>query len=275
MRVLDFGCGTGILSFFAERAGAARVYAVDRSPFVRLAEAIGRRNGFSRIEYLMTDGGPFELPEKVDVIVSEWLGLFALREGMLTPLIAARDAHLAPGGKMIPASVQWRGALLIDSEVHRERSFLRGAPYGIDFSLVDDWAFSDVLHRVVQPSQLSVAFPMSRLDTSSVAKEPDLVEGRLILREETRVYGICGWFEATLSSSVALDTGPDAPPTHWRQMIFPFPHAFTVRANDEARVAIRVIRFDDRATHWQWSIATSSDTISWDDFAYRAHLAPR
>src|SRR4051794_20282559 len=95
MKVLDFGCGTGILSFFAERAGAERVYAVDRSMMLHAAEGIARRNGFSRITFVRTDGGKFELPEKIDVIISEWLGLFVFREGMLTDLLRARDAHLA------------------------------------------------------------------------------------------------------------------------------------------------------------------------------------
>ena len=44
-----------------------------------------------------------EPPERVDVIVSEWLGGFGIDEGMLVPVIAARDRWLKPGGIMIPA----------------------------------------------------------------------------------------------------------------------------------------------------------------------------
>src|SRR6266545_4845434 len=39
-RVLDFGCGTGVLSIFAERAGAAAVYALDRSRMISVARVI-------------------------------------------------------------------------------------------------------------------------------------------------------------------------------------------------------------------------------------------
>jgi type I protein arginine methyltransferase len=42
--VLDVGCGTGILSLFAARAGAKRVFAVDASPVVEKAELIVKAN---------------------------------------------------------------------------------------------------------------------------------------------------------------------------------------------------------------------------------------
>lgn len=40
--------------------------------------------------------------EKVDFIVSEWMGYFLLFEGMLDTIIYARDHYLAPGGKILP-----------------------------------------------------------------------------------------------------------------------------------------------------------------------------
>lgn len=43
--VLDVGCGTGILSMFAARSGAKRVYAVDASDIVERAEKIINDNG--------------------------------------------------------------------------------------------------------------------------------------------------------------------------------------------------------------------------------------
>src|SRR5262245_40958571 len=99
-RVLDFGCGSGILSFFAHRAGAARVYAVERSPFIRAAQAVARANGFDRIEFF--HGEDVSVPTPVDVIVSEWMGHFVFNESMLESLIRMRDRLLVPGGVMVP-----------------------------------------------------------------------------------------------------------------------------------------------------------------------------
>ena len=43
--VLDVGCGTGILSMFCARAGAAKVIAVDNSDIINFARENVYRNG--------------------------------------------------------------------------------------------------------------------------------------------------------------------------------------------------------------------------------------
>jgi len=45
--VLDIGCGTGILSIFAARAGAKHVYAIDNAEIAEYAKYIIKQNGFS------------------------------------------------------------------------------------------------------------------------------------------------------------------------------------------------------------------------------------
>ena len=47
--VLDVGAGTGILSFFAARAGAKRVYAVEASGMASKAEKLAAGNGLSEV----------------------------------------------------------------------------------------------------------------------------------------------------------------------------------------------------------------------------------
>ena len=48
-----------------------------------------------------------ELPvEKVDIIISEWMGYFLLYESMLDCVLDARDKYLAPGGLLFPDKVK-------------------------------------------------------------------------------------------------------------------------------------------------------------------------
>jgi len=72
--VLDVGCGTGILSMFAAQAGARKVYAVDASNVAYKAVRNVKANGFERtIEVIKGKVEEIQIPEKVDVIISEWM----------------------------------------------------------------------------------------------------------------------------------------------------------------------------------------------------------
>jgi len=272
MTVLDFGCGTGVLSLFAARAGAERVYAVDKAAIVHAAEAIARRNGCKQISFIRTEGEGFTLPEKVDVLVSEWMGIFVLRENMMPALLSARDAHLRPGGVMIPRAVGWSCAFIIDEAFYRERAFFDDRPYGIDFSLVRDWAFADVQWRSLTPSQLSIAFPLQSLDIAAAQREPDCIQGATSFPHPVTAYGICGWFDAQLSEGEKLDTSPSAPPTHWKQLLFPFARPVVLAADDKVSVDIRPVRAEGRRMSWRWSVKAARETVWYDDFSYRAHL---
>ena len=58
--VLDVGCGTGILSLFSAKAGARKVYAVDKSQIANYARKIVEKNGYGEtIEVIQ--GGMEEL----------------------------------------------------------------------------------------------------------------------------------------------------------------------------------------------------------------------
>ena len=73
--VLDVGCGTGILSLFAAKAGAAHVYGIDMSSIAEQAKQIVADNGYSdRVTILRGKVEEVVLPvEKVDIIISEWM----------------------------------------------------------------------------------------------------------------------------------------------------------------------------------------------------------
>lgn len=76
--MLDVGCGTGILSLFAAKAGAKRVIGVDYSNIANIAKQIVKINNFSDVITIIKGKiEEIELPpdiDKVDIIVSEWMG---------------------------------------------------------------------------------------------------------------------------------------------------------------------------------------------------------
>ena len=76
--VVDLGAGTGILSYFACQAGAARVYAIESDSIIEVARLVARQNGMDdRITFIKESSWMTNLPEHVDVVVSEvWRQVF-------------------------------------------------------------------------------------------------------------------------------------------------------------------------------------------------------
>ena len=112
--VLDVGCGTGILSIFAARAGAAHVYAIDAAGVATYAKEIVKQNGFAdRVTVIRGKMEEVDLaaiagdPDfRVDIIISEWMGYCLLYESMLKTVLDARDRWLKPDGLVLPDKFQ-------------------------------------------------------------------------------------------------------------------------------------------------------------------------
>mmetsp|Transcript_19723 Transcript_19723/g.14171 ORF Transcript_19723/g.14171 Transcript_19723/m.14171 type:complete len:146 (-) Transcript_19723:574-1011(-) len=116
--VMDIGCGTGILSIFAARAGAKHVYAIEYAEIALFAQEIVKRNGLQdKITVIKGKMEEIELPvKKVDIIISEWMGYCLLYESMLDSVLWARDKYLAKGGKMLPDRAIMYVAAIEDGE---------------------------------------------------------------------------------------------------------------------------------------------------------------
>ena len=114
--VLDVGAGSGILSMWAAQAGAKRVIACEFTKMADHAEALVAANGLQDVvEVRRSAAETLDLKKgDVDVIVSEWMGYFLLRESMLDSVIYARDHYLKDGGALFPnrAALFWAPASL-------------------------------------------------------------------------------------------------------------------------------------------------------------------
>jgi predicted RNA methylase len=104
MKVLELGAGTGVLSFFAARAGATKVYSVERLPHVaKAARGFIDANGFGHVvDIIDGDAMTYLPPEPVDVVICEMLHGAMLREKQLAVITSFKERYLARFGGPLP-----------------------------------------------------------------------------------------------------------------------------------------------------------------------------
>jgi len=242
--VLDVGAGTGILSLLAAQAGASRVFAVERANIARLAtEIIARNNVADRIMVLQGDIVHMRLPQKVDIIVSEWLGTFGVDENLLAPVLVARDRWLKPGGKMLPQMVTAWMAPVWNSELEFDLNLRRGRVYGLDLQLVAEPTVQEVTwaRRAVTDADF-IAMPQSMWVTDVYRYETE--QARLPFRASLtftpvragKINALTAWFTAEFGAGISLTNAPGAPATHWGQYLFPLRE--TVEVTHETPIAV-------------------------------------
>jgi ribosomal protein L11 methyltransferase len=100
LRVLDYGCGSGILAIAAARFGAAEIDAVDIDPAaVQSAAANAQANGVS-----LHPGLPGQVSGQYDLVVAN---ILATPLKLLAPLLCSL---VAPGGALVLAGILERQA---------------------------------------------------------------------------------------------------------------------------------------------------------------------
>ena len=263
--VLDVGAGSGILSMFAARAGAARVYAVERTTVAVLAQELAVANGLAEIvQVIHGDVMDVELPERVDVIVSEWLGGFGIDEGMLAPVIAARDRWLKPGGIMIPSSVTAWAALVHDRYLGETVEFLQDHPYGLRLAglvemTVNEIFYSGTFRHLAAGDRRSEPGALWTTDAGVISLEqaqaPHEAETLLQVREHGTANALALWFGADLSPGISLSVGPGDPPTHWGMTTAPLRSPAELTPGMSVRARVRTASARPVGTWTSWAIA--------------------
>jgi len=226
--VLDVGCGTGILSLFAAKAGAKHVYGLDYSDIVFQAQQIVKDNGLDNVITIMkAKVEEAVLPvEKVDIIISEWMGYCLLYESMLDTVIFARDKWLAKDGILLPDKAIINICAIEDAEYKESKINFWDNVYGFNMSCIKKLTMQEPLVDVVDSKQ--VISGVSRLlviDINTVKKE-DLafkVPFRLAAARDDFCHALVVYFDIEFSKchkTVFFSTSPHSQYTHWKQTVF-------------------------------------------------------
>jgi len=222
--VLDVGCGTSILSLFAAEAGAKKVYAVDRSRIVEKARQIVSDNGFNgTIEVMQGKLEELEIPEEVDIIVSEWMGYFLLYESMFDSVLFARDKWLKPGGLLFPDKATIHMVGIEDSQQTRNSIDFWDDVYGFDMGCIKPLVHREPLVETVAMNQAVTSKEvLLELDLETVKLEELSFAAPFALKatETERCHALACSFDTAFThgnETVVLPTGHDSRGTHWKQ----------------------------------------------------------
>ncbi|XP_031335448.1 histone-arginine methyltransferase CARMER-like isoform X3 [Photinus pyralis] len=231
--VLDVGAGSGILSFFAAQAGAKRIYAVEASSMAHYAQKLVTANNLQdHIKVIPGKIEEIELPEKVDVIISEPMGYMLYNERMLETYLHAKK-WLFPGGKMYPARGDLHIAPFTDDALYMEQFskanfWFQTCFHGVNLSALQSCALKEYFRQPIVDT-FDIRICMSKSIRHVVdfleASETDLhtidIPLEFHLLETGTCHGLAFWFDVAFAGSqqtVWLSTGPTEPLTHWYQV---------------------------------------------------------
>ena len=131
--VLDVGTGSGVLAIWAGMAGARRVYAVEATSKPLTAD--GTASEWQQDVVVVLEGymEKIELPEKVDVILSEWMGYFSSARRCSTRCSPRATRGSSQAARMFPSHAVLRSLAPLCSSTRSactstRRNAVRAAP---------------------------------------------------------------------------------------------------------------------------------------------------
>ena len=247
--VLDIGSGTGILSIFAAKAGAKHVYGIEFADIADYANEIIKKNNLSdKITIIKSKVEEVQLPvEKVDIIISEWMGYFLLYESMLDTVLYARDKWLNKDGYMLPDHATITLAGLEDTDYKSSKVNFWENVYDVDMSCFKNAVLGEPLIDVC-PQKLINSSSCRILDINlyTVKKEDLDFSSKYEItfqRDNDRFSGLVAWFDTgftKLNNKFNLTTSPYHKSTHWSQTIFYTKSDLKVNKGDKVTGSIAV-----------------------------------
>jgi predicted RNA methylase len=246
-RVLEVGCGTGLLSCVAARLGAAHVWAVEPTSLVAKARDFVAANGLNdRVTVL--EGMVEDLPVvPVDLVFSELLNADPFTEGVV-PAMNAAAKWLVPGGTLSPRRLKVYVALAWASESPEEHAQARGEvsrmceEVGLNPAVLLDTLDVRHPHRFFTHAERPLSQGALAFDVLLGTGEGVPTDAEVVVRSSVdgAVGGALVWFSGEVDEDLWM-TNPPGGGTHWGQMVCGWSKPLEVRRGQSIRLHVSTV----------------------------------
>ena len=240
---------------YAASNGAKLVYAVEASEVAILAQKLVKENGMDNIKVIQGTIESVKLPEKVDVIISEWMGFYLVHEGMLSSLIYARENFLKPDGIIFPNRADLFAAPVDLSQYFKDNFGIYDSVDGFSMKALKGLLWNERLKSplcdTVDPGSiqaLASSVVNWKLDDLCVEDLEEISQTtKFDIKTSGVVHGLAFWFSVSFQSEnfcSVLDTSPYLTETHWKQTSVFLPKFTNVDKGDSLIVEIELKKSD-------------------------------
>jgi predicted RNA methylase len=249
--VLDLGAGTGILSFFAAKAKAEKVYALEkRQDLALVIRKLSEENNLTEIVEVLQQSSHLleasQLDPRPNIMISEILGNAILEENILEFTMDARDRLLAPGAKLIPSKLKidvfaFDSGNLADKRLEVEAIEQQ---YQLHFETLKTVLINKPYMRMQTVNPLAIKImsdpvEVKQFDFYQMTDAHFESKITLIARQEGSIDSFCAYFTAWLDEETTLSNSPWSASTHWTQLVFQFAQKRWVKAGEEIRIVFQ------------------------------------
>ena len=244
--VADLGAGTGFLSFLARQLGAAHCTLVEYTDTLDLAVSLARANKIDELTFIKGHSAAIKRPSKVDVVVSETLGNYALEENLLETLIDARR-WLKKGGKVIPCGLKQFVAPVLTPRLQQEIDIWPQVGFGVNLDAARTVSLNNMYVRQIGLPDLGGNEALAKC-WDALRFEPETDAAPSLRRSSQHwgaktlggatVQGYALWWEVELQPGITLSTAPSATRTHWDQIYLPLLSPVTLAEGESLELTL-------------------------------------
>ncbi len=262
-RVVDLGCGTGILGLLCLRAGAAHVVAIDSTSMIEVARQSLTRAGLAgKASFINGKAHQVEISERADVVICDQVGFFGFDYGIVNSLQDARLRFLKPDGVVLPARIELRVAAIESERCAALADGWQKTGVASEFHWLRDNAVN-TKHAVDFKREELLGPPSALGEIDLRASNPEYFSWTADLHVERDgvMHGLGGWFECELAEGVWMTNSPLSDRQIRRSQVFlPLSSAIHVKAGEALKATVMTRQPDLIA--WDLEVQTTGQKFS-------------